>query len=122
MKRFVGAEFQLYLFFFKGQLPILAGINTQLQKSNQDLFTIHIYQKMKCFMQIFLEPILKQKGNCLTEKNVRVDIDNIEYPGEDLVHFRELGVTSGQLSEAQLRTVLSNMYQFVVTTGKALES
>ena len=73
-------------------------------------------------MQTFLEPILKQKGNCLTEENLRVDIDNIEYPGEELVHFREQAVTSGQLSEAQLHTVLSNMYQFVVTTGKALES
>ena len=31
-------------------------------------------------------------------------------------------MTSGQLSEAQLHTVLTNMYQFVVTTGKALES
>ena len=41
-----------------------------------------VYQKMKCFMQIFLEPILKQKGNYLTEKNLRVDIDNIEYPAK----------------------------------------
>ena len=97
----------MYLFFLKGQLPILAGINTQLQKSNQDLFTTH--KKIKCFMRTFLEPILKQKGNCLTEENLRVDIDNIEYPGEELVHFREQAVTSGQLSEAQLHTVLSNM-------------
>ena len=119
-ERLVCAEFQLYLFFLKGQLPILAGINTQLQKSNQDMFTT--YQKIKCFMQTFLEPVLREKDNGLTEENLRVDIDNIVYPGEELVHFREQAVTSGQLSTAQLHAVLSTMYQFVVTTGKALES
>ena len=78
------------------------------------------YQKIKCFMQTFLEPVLREKDNGLTEVNLRVDTDNIVYPGEELVHFREQAVTSGQLSTAQLHAVLSTMYQFVVTTGKAL--
>ena len=119
-ERLVAAEFQLYLFFLQGQLPIIAGINTQLQKSNQDLFTT--YQKIKCFMQTLLEPVLVQKDLGLTENNLRMDIDNIVYPGDELIRFREQAVTSGQLSMEQMHVVLCSMYEFVVSTGKALES
>ena len=40
----VDPMFQLYLYFLQGRLPLLASINTQLQKRNQDLFTV--YQKV----------------------------------------------------------------------------
>ena len=119
-QKLVSAEFQLYLFFLQGQLPIIAGINTQLQKSNQDLFTT--YQKIKCFMQTLLEPVLIEKDKGLVEENLRVDIDSIAYPGDDLVRFREQAVTSGQITMGQMHDVLRNMYNFVVATGKALES
>ena len=58
--------------FLKGQLSILAGINIQLQKSNQDLFTT--YQKIiKCFIQTLLEPVLVERDRGLTEENMGVD-------------------------------------------------
>ena len=119
-ERLVSAEFQLYLFFLKGQLPILVGINIQLQNSNQDLFTT--YQKIKCFMQTLLEPVLVARDMGLTEENLCVDVESIVYPGDELMQFREQAVTSGQISTGQMQAVMRNMYNFVVATGKALES
>ena len=82
-ERLVSAEFKLYLFFLKGQLPILVGINIQLQKSKQDLFTT--YQKIKCFMQNLLEPVLVERDMGLTEENLCVDVESIVYRGDELM-------------------------------------
>lgn len=73
-------------------------------------------------MLTLLEPILLLKDTGLVEENLRSDIDDIVYPGDELIRFREQAVTSGQLSTGQMHVVLRNMYEFVVTTGKALES
>ena len=45
-----------FTFFLSGNLPTLANINQQLQKSDLDLFTE--YQKISCFSKVFVEPIL----------------------------------------------------------------
>ena len=52
----VHPEFQLYLLLLSGALPRLASINTQLQKSDLDLFTA--YLSINWFLKVFLEPIL----------------------------------------------------------------
>ena len=80
------------------------------------------YQKIKCFMRTLVEPVLLDINNGIVEENLRTDIDTIVYPGDDFVQFREQAVTSGQLSTSQMHAVLYNMFDFVVTTGRALES
>ena len=114
----VSAEFQLYLFFLKGQLPIIAGINAQLQKCNQDLYTT--YQKIKCFTQTFLEPVLIEQDQGIMDGNIRPDI--IIYPGEEFMQFREKSLASGLITESQLHIVMQNVFDFVITTGQALKS
>ena len=53
--KLVDPKFQLYLYFLQGRLPILAGINIQLQTKGQDLFTS--YQKIADFKKTFLKPM-----------------------------------------------------------------
>lgn len=69
--------FQLYLYFLQGCLPLLASINTQLQKRNQDLFTV--YQKISSFKCAFLEPILCNVRIGMQEANIRSDVDEIDH-------------------------------------------
>ena len=71
----VDPAFQLYLYFLKGRLPLLANINTQLQKSEHDLFTA--YQKIRGFRNAFLEPILRDVRAGMQDENVRADVDDI---------------------------------------------
>ena len=72
----VDPQFQLYLYFLQGRLPILANINTQLQKGNQDLFTS--YRKKASFKNAFLEPILIQVDDGMQDGNIRTDVDDID--------------------------------------------
>ena len=116
----VDPEFQLYLYFLQGRLPILANINTQLQKSNQDLFTS--YQKIASFKNAFLEPILNEVDNGMQDDNIRTDVDDIDYESSQFQQFQEQAISSGQLSNAQLHQVMKNVFNFTVAIGRSLES
>ena len=116
----VDLEFQLYLYFLQGRLPILTNINTQLQKSNQDLFTS--YQKVASFKNAFLEPILNQVDNGMEDGNIHTDIDDIDYESSQFQQFKEQAISSGQLSNAQLHQVMENVFNFTVAIGRSLES
>ena len=116
----VDPQFQLYLYFLQSRLPILASINTQLQKSNQDLFTS--YQKIASFKNAFLEPILNQVDDGMQDGNIRTDIDDIDFESSQFQQFKEQAISSGQLSNAQLHEVMKNIFNFTVTIGRSLES
>ena len=88
----VEPSFQLYLYFLQGRLPLLASINTQLQKRNQDMFTV--YQKIFSFKCAFLEPILHNTGNGshMRDDNIRTDIDGIDYQCSNFERFKEQSI------------------------------
>ena len=115
----VHPKFQLYLFFLSGRLPILASINMQLQKSEQDLFTA--YQKITCFSRTFLEPILHNVESGMQDSNIRTDIDDIDYNNTTFQQFKDQSVSSGQLSSARLHVVMKNCFDFTMAIGKSLD-
>ena len=115
----VEPTFQLYLYFLQGRLPLLANINVQLQKSNQDIFTA--YQKIAGFKNAFLKPILNEVCVGMQEGNIRTDVDDIDYQSSYFQQFKEQSVSSGQLSHAQLHEVMHNIFSFTSTIGKSLE-
>ena len=106
----VDPKFQLYLYFLQGRLPILAGINIQLQTKGQDLFTS--YQKIAGFKKMFLEPILHEVEGGLHESNIRKNVDNIDYDCTQFDDFKDKVISSGQLSYAQLHEVMKNIFKF----------
>ena len=116
----VDPELQLYLYFLQGRLPVLASINTQLQKSSQDLFTS--YQKIASFKNAFLELILERVDDGMQDGNICTDVDNIDYECSQFQHFKEQAVSSGQLSSAQLHQVMKNVFYFTVAIGRSLET
>ena len=83
---------------------MLASINTQLQKKNQDMYTV--YQKI--FKCAFLEPILHNTGhgNHMRDDNVRTDIDEIDYQCSNFELLKEQCVPYGLLSPSELHSVL----------------
>ena len=117
----VDPTFQLYLYFLQGRLPLLASINTQLQKSDQDLFTV--YQKISSFKCAFLEPVLHNVGMGMKEDNIRSDIDEIDYQCcSQFQQFKEQSVSSGLLSPRQLHVVMKNVFSFTSAIGQSLET
>lgn len=118
----VDPAFQLYLYFLRGRLPILASINTQLQKKDQDLFTS--YQKIDGFKKTFLEPILHEVDDGMQEGNVRTesDVDNIDYDCKEFIKFKEQAISSGQLSFGQLHEVMNNIFNFTAAIGRSLDA
>ena len=115
----VDPKLQLYLYFLQGRLPILSCINTQLQRSNQDLFKT--YQKIAGFKKAFLEPLLHEMDFGMQEQNVRTDFDNIEYESTAFRECKEQSVSCGQISNAQLSRLLKNLLEYTVIVGKSLE-
>ena len=111
----VDPEFQLYLYFFQGRLPVLANINTQLQKSNHDFTS---YQKIASFNNAFLEPILNQVHNGMQDGNIRTDVDDIDYEWPIIT---VQGASNIRCSNAQLHQVMKNVF-FAVAIGRSLES
>ena len=111
----------MYLYFLQGRLPLLASINTQLQKSDQDLFTV--YQKISSFKCAFLEPVLHNVGMGMKEDNIRSDIDEIDYQCcSQFQQFKEQSVSSGLLSPRQLHVVMKNVFSFTSAIGQSLET
>ena len=105
-------------FFLQGQLPIVAGIPSC--KSQTKIYLQHTRKSNASYKLVRTSSCPKRFW--INSNNLRVDIDNIVYPGDKLIHFRKQAVTSGQLSMEQMHVVLCSMYEFVVSTGKALES
>ena len=116
----VDPKFQLYLYFLQGRLPILPGINIQLQTKGQDPFTS--YQKIAGFKKTFLEPILHEVEGSLHESNIRKNVDNIDYDCTQFDDFKDKVISSGQLSYAQLHEVMKNIFNFTVAIGRSLDS
>ena len=116
----VNRVFQLYLYFLQGRLPLLANINTQLQKSEHDLFTA--YQKIASFKNAFLEPILTNVSMGMQEGNIRTDVDNIDYQCRQFEQFKDQSLSHGLLTPAQLHEIMKNVFDFTYTIGKSLEA
>ena len=118
----VEPSFQLYLLFLQGRLPLLASINTQLQKRNQDMYTV--YQKIFSFKCAFLEPILHNTGcgNHMKGDNVRTDIDELDYQCSNSEQLKEQCVSNGLLSPSELHSVMRNVFSFTSAIGHSLEA
>ena len=119
-------EFHLYLHFLRDQLPDLADINKELQKRSQVLYTT--YRTLVKFIRVFVSPVVHDGTlplEQLMEHENLIDIsshDIQETPPFAGTHFKrqwEESVEHGQLSERELKSILSVCLTYIVTIGRS---
>ena len=103
----IDPTFQLYLYFLQGHLPLLASMNMQLQKRNQDLFTVYQTPVLKV-------PSLSLKWALVCKKVIykQILMTDCQSTQSNLYHFLQ----------SSLHDVMKNVFSFTCTIGRSLET
>ena len=113
-------RFQLYLYFLKLQLELLANINKWLQRPS---LSIHVYSKSKALLSAFIEPVALDSRKSVSDPTNSHSVDEAIalFPGaefqEQYLHCKEHSL----LSNKELNSASKDMYQYVVVVGKAID-
>ena len=113
--------FQLYLYFLAPHLELLSGLNKWLQNTKLTLHTV--YSKVQALMKSFSAPVALDADKSLTDQENLRDLEEAItlMPGSDFQKHLLDCSEHALLTERKVNGAKQVMYNYIVTTGKALE-
>ena len=102
-------------------LDLLSSVNRWLQSKNLTLHTV--YCKIQALYKSFIEPVVLNNSKSISDKSnlKRMEDAVLNFPGSDFRQHLSDCTNHSLLSIRQIKAAQKNMYNYIISVGKALE-